>query len=66
MFQLAITEKDIALLTKVHQTFELQYDQIPVGIEGKKLLTAQQKKLTEKQVGEKNSATFFADLVRSK
>ena len=53
MMQLAVQDKNIALINKVKECFDAQYSRLPIGPAAKALLTKQQAELKLKQVDER-------------
>ena len=66
MMQIAVQERNIALLRKVKECFDAQYARLPIGPAAKALLTAQQNELKLKTVEAKAPQKIFVDLLKKK
>ena len=65
LMQQAIEDRNFELLTNVKKLFDTQYQRVPDGAEGKKLLTTQLNEL-KKSLNEAKPHDFFATIVKQK
>ena len=64
MMQFAVQDRNIALIKKVKECFDAQYNRLPFGIGAKNLLTKQQAELKLKPFDERAPQKFFCELLK--